>query len=147
MYQKWHILLEILYWFFNILKISWKFSEDLIKIFGNFPQNLQEYSQHFVIPTNFTLKIFIFYTKISWIIIIIYKIYPTISTDQNCQNVYAYERRKIWVSGADKRCIITVWCISRKRLVHSYWIPNLQNSIDTEVWEYHVIFKVIIAQP
>ncbi len=49
-------------------------------------------------------------------------------TDQNCWNIYTYESRKILVSGADKNCIITFWCISRKRLARSYtrfWIRKL----------------------
>ncbi len=36
------------------------------------------------------------------------------------------KRRKIRVSGANKNCIITFWCISRKWLARSYWIPNSQ---------------------
>ncbi len=60
-----------------------------------------------------------------------YKIYPTISTDQNCGNVCTYERRKIRVSGADKNCIITFCSILRKRLAHSYWISNSRMEINT----------------
>ncbi len=105
------------------MKFSWNFSG----IFWNFPQNWPEifttfrnsyefHSQNFdILPTQ---KFFInnYY---------IYKIYPTISTDQNCPNVYTYERRKIQVSSADKNCIITFWCsIRRNRLSRSYWIPK-----------------------
>ncbi len=66
-----------------------------------------------------------------------YKIYPKISTDQNCPNVYTYERRKIGVSSSDNNCIITFRYTSRKRLAHSYrialgnWSPLWSLSIGT----------------
>ncbi len=40
------------------------------------------------------------------------------------QNFYIL--RKNFINGADKNRIITFWCISRKRLVCFYWIPNLR---------------------
>ncbi len=64
------------------------------------------------------------FAQLFWVNNCIYKIYPTISKDQNCRNIYTYEWRKIRVSVADKNCTITFWCISRKRLARSYWIPN-----------------------
>ncbi len=94
-------------------------------IFRNFPQNLLEiftfhnsyefHSQHFsILRKNFINNYYIY----------IYKIYPTMSTDQNCRSSYTNECRKIRVSSSDKNCIITFWCISRKPLAHSDWIPN-----------------------
>ncbi len=77
-------------------------------MFGNFPKNLHEifatvrnyyefHSQNFYnLRKNFINNYYA------------YKIYPTISTDQNWQNVYTYELRKIRVSAAEKNCIITL---------------------------------------
>ncbi len=86
-----------------------------LRNFGNFPQNLPKifttfrnfckfHSQHFyILRKNFINNNY-------------YKIYPTISTDQNCRNVCTYEIR---FSGADKNCIIIFWCISRNRLARA----------------------------
>ncbi len=99
-------------------------------IFGNLPQNLPEiftfrnsyefYYQNFYILRKDVMNNYH-----------VYKIYPIISTDQNCRNIYTYERRKIWVSGADKNCINIFLCISRKWLAHCYQIPNSWNTCIT----------------
>ncbi len=81
--------------------------------------------------------------------LLIYKIYPTISIDQNCRTVYTYERGKKLVSDVDKNCIIAFCCISRKRIGRFYWIPNLWIvliffwKIGSDKWEFNawVIFK------
>ncbi len=82
--------------------------------FRNFPQNLPEIFTTFCNFYEFHSQNFYILHKNFINNYYIYKIYPTISTDQNCWSVYIYERRKIWVSGADKNCIINFWCIAKK---------------------------------
>ncbi len=50
----------------NVDAIYVTFEEDFGIIFSEtFFETCLKYSQHFIIPTNFSLKIFIFYAKIS----------------------------------------------------------------------------------
>ncbi len=103
-----------------------EFPWNIPRIFGNCPQNLPEIFTTFRNSYKFHSQNFYFLRKNFINSNYIYKIYPTISTDQNCRNIYTNERRKIRVNGADKNCIITFWCISKKWLAGSYRIPNSQ---------------------
>ncbi len=85
-----------------------------------FPRNFLKLSSN--LPETFTFcNFYEFHSENSYIFrkyfinnyYILYKIYP-------------YKCRQIWVSGADKNFFITFWCISWKRLAHSYQIPNLR---------------------
>ncbi len=104
------------------MKFPWNF----LGIFGNFSQNLPKIFTTFCNSYKFYSQIFYILRKNFVNNYYIYKIYPTISTDQNYDNVYTFELRKIQVSGTDKNSIITFWCISRKQLARSYQILNSQ---------------------
>ncbi len=79
-------------------------SSNLLEIFTTFHNSYELHSQNFYILHKKLINNYY-----------IYKNYPAISTDQNCPKVYTYDRRKIWVRGADKNCFITYLLVYFKK--------------------------------
>ncbi len=89
------IFLKFFQYNLNFRKFYTKFPWNFPWIFGNFPQNLAEIFTTFRNFYEFHSQNFYILRKnfINNYGILVYKIYPTILTDQNCWNINTYERR------------------------------------------------------
>ncbi len=109
-----------------------KFLQNFHGIFGNFPHNSSEIFTTFCNSYEFHSQNFYILHKNFINNYYICKIYPTISTYQNCQKVYMHMYIGKYGLVVLMNCIITFWCILRKQLPCSYRTPTVR--IEIRVW-------------